>query len=211
MNEKKKLKPVVIEDQNAELSEALEKQKKRERRKVWTRNVLIVGLIVVIILLLLCKCTGEGTPCPSASPSGFDVTLDPNAGDPTKQDPALEIDKLNKKLEEGYMTFSVNKTPVFPDGKSEGYLNIVNLEENNYPQVVEIYKATKNDNDEWVFGEKIYQSGMIPVGKAVEWAKLDVVLPAGEHTAMAVINSVDSETGAVLGTVNTPLKITVKS
>lgn len=180
-------------------------------RKVWLRNAIIFFWVAAIAFLLfagLKPTTGPVDPTPTV-----DVTLDPNVTDPIQTDKQEEIDRLNKKLEEGYITFSINKSPVFNSGDSEGNLNIINLEENNYPQMVELYMLDKNGKLIYDANgdatEKLYQSGIIPVGKSIPYAKLDVHLDAGEYQVMAVIHAVSGETGQVLGTVNTPLKLTV--
>lgn len=172
-------------------------------RKVWLRNALIVFFALAVIVLLAKGLTPTNTPV-GPTPT-VNVTTDPNVTDPIQKDQQEEIDRLNKKLEEGYITFSVNKSPYFATGDSEGNLNIINLEENNYPQMVELYMLDENGE----LGEKLYQSGTIPVGKAIPYAKLNVDLDAGEYRVMAVIHAVDEETGFVLGTVNTPLSLTV--
>ncbi len=58
------------------------------------------------------------------------------------------------------INISMNTTPIFSDGTTEGNLMIVNEGVNNYPQVVEIIR---NDTQ-----EKIYKSGAIPVGSKIE-------------------------------------------
>jgi hypothetical protein len=72
------------------------------------------------------------------------------------------------------INISMNTSPIFADGTSEGNLMIVNESVNNYPQIVEI---TRNDT-----GETVYKSGGIPVGSKIESAKLAVDLPAGQYS-----------------------------
>ena len=60
------------------------------------------------------------------------------------------------------INISMNTSPVFEDGTSEGNLMIVNDTSNLYPQIVEI---SLNDT-----GETIYKSGGIPVGSKIERA-----------------------------------------
>lgn len=88
--------------------------------------------------------------------------------------------ELNKKVEEGMINISMNTSPVFHDGKSKGYLMIVNSEANHYPQIVYIVRKDTN--------EEIYRSGGIPVGSKVENAALDVDLPAGTYDCVAYVN-----------------------
>ena len=66
------------------------------------------------------------------------------------------VASLNEKVEEGYVNISMNASPVFADGQSEGNLMLVNEAVNRYPQQVVI---TRQDT-----GEAIYTSHAIPVG-----------------------------------------------
>lgn len=175
-------------------------------RRVWCRNALIVFLAVAIGWMLMVRFVPDA-PVDPVGPT-FNTNIDDNIGDITQKDQQEEIDRLNQKLAEGYITFSINKSPVFASGTAAGNLNIINLEENNYPQVVELYMM---DGEGQVTDQQIYQSGVIPVGKAVETAKLNVDLSAGQYQVMAVIHAVNGETGEVLGTVQTPLNITISN
>ena len=85
------------------------------------------------------------------------------------------------------INISMNTSPVFSDGTSEGNLMIVNEGVNRYPQVVEI---TRNDT-----GETIYKSGAIPVGSKIEKAKLSADLDAGTYECTALFYNVDPDTG----------------
>ena len=100
------------------------------------------------------------------------------------------------------INISMNTSPVFRDGTSEGNLMIVNEGINNFPQIVEI---TRNDT-----GELIYKSGGIPVGSKIENAKLSVDLPAGTYECTAMFHSVDPDTGASLGCAGAIITITVQ-
>lgn len=111
--------------------------------------------------------------------------------------------ELNKKVEEGMINISMNTSPVFADGTSEGNLMIVNSSANHYPQIVYI---VRNDTN-----EEIYRSGGIPVGSKIENAPLDVDLPAGTYECTAYFNNADSQTGAFLGTAGAEINITVEN
>lgn len=193
-------------DSAEELDEQV-RQKKKERRRVWRRNILIIILIIIIILLLLRRC-GSDIPAPAPIQKWFNTLVDPNAGDPIQTNKQEEIDRLNQQLAESSLTVSINKSPIFPNGAAEGTLNIINMEENKYPQVVELYMMDETGE---VTKQRIYQSGLIPVGKTVKTAKLDVNLAAGKYRVMAFVNAVNGETGMVVGTVQTPLNLTVSN
>ena len=96
------------------------------------------------------------------------------------------------------INISMNTSPIFADGTSEGNLMIVN----NYPQIVEI---VRNDT-----GEPIYKSGGIPVGSKIETAKLSVDLPAGQYECTAMFHNVDPDTGNSLGCAGAIIVITIQ-
>ena len=153
-------------------------------------------VIVVVILLLLRSC---GAPvddhggiefAPSATEGGWD-----------EADTDEIIAGLNEKVEEGMINISMNTSPVFADGTSEGSLMIVNEEVNNYPQVVEI---SRDDT-----GELIYKSGAIPVGSKIEAAKLSVDLDPGTYKCTALFYNVDPDTGDYLGCAGAVVTVTV--
>lgn len=194
-----------------EVDEATARKLKKEKRKVIVRNILIGALIIIIILLLLHRCGGDQVITDTIGKI-FNTAVDDDANAIKETDVDAEVEKLNKKLEAGLMTVSLNKTPVFENGTAKGNLNLVNLEENNYPQLVEIYLLNKDADGNEVMGDMIYQSKLIPIGKAIQNAALDVELKAGTYHCMAVIMSVeliDENTAVPNGRVQTPVEITV--
>ena len=111
------------------------------------------------------------------------------------------VASLNEKVEEGMINISMNTSPNFLNGTSEGNLMIVNESINRYPQVVEIIR---NDT-----GEVIYKSGAIPVGSKIEAAKLSVDLDAGMYECTAMFYNVDPNTGNYLGCAGAIIHLTV--
>ena len=80
--------------------------------------------------------------------------------------------QLQEQLDEGMIAFSINTSPVFATGGSEGNLMLENPANNAKLLVVEIYiDATQ---------EMVYQSKAIPTGAYIENARLDKVLEPGE-------------------------------
>ena len=98
----------------------------------------IVVVVVVIILLLLRSCGG-----PDDGPGGIEFDPSATSGGWDEADLDAIRDSLNEKVEEGMINISMNTSPVFSDGESEGSLMIVNEDINRYPLSVEI---TRNDN-----------------------------------------------------------------
>ena len=153
-------------------------------------------VIVIVILLLLRSC---GAPVDDHSGIEFDPSATEGGWDEADTDEIIA--GLNEKVEEGMINISMNTSPVFADGTSEGSLMIVNEEVNNYPQVVEI---SRDDT-----GELIYRSGAIPVGSKIEAAKLSVDLDPGTYKCTALFYNVDPDTGDYLGCAGAVVTVTV--
>ena len=162
------------------------KNSKKETYKKVGIGVGLVIVVAVIILLLLRSC---GAPADDHGGIEFDPSATEGGWDEADMD-AIR-DSLNEKVEEGMINISMNTSPVFADGTSEGSLMIVNEEVNNYPQVVEI---SRDDTR-----ELIYKSGAIPVGSKIEAAKLSVDLDPGTYKCTALFYNVDPDTGDYLG------------
>ena len=109
--------------------------------------------------------------------------------------------ELRQKVEEGMINISMNTSPVFSDGESEGSLMIVNEDINRYPISVEI---TRNDT-----GEVIYTSKAVPVGSKIEADTLDVDLDAGTYECTAMFFNLDPATGDKLGSAGVVIELTV--
>ena len=165
-----------------------------------------VVLIVLAILLSLRGCAEDGSA--SAHNSGNvignpGIIYDTGAveGGWDEADTESIVASLNEKVEEGMINISMNTSPNFLNGTSEGNLMIVNESINRYPQVVEIIR---NDT-----GEVIYKSGAIPVGSKIEAAKLSVDLDAGMYECTAMFYNVDPNTGNYLGCAGAIIHLTV--
>lgn len=157
----------------------------------------VAAVVIVVVILLLLRSCGA----PADDPGG--IEFDPSAaeGGWDEADTDEIIAGLNEKVEEGMINISMNTSPVFADGTSEGSLMIVNEEVNNYPQVVEI---SRDDT-----GELIYKSGAIPVGSKIEAAKLSVDLDPGTYKCTALFYNVDPDTGDYLGCAGAVVTVTV--
>ena len=177
-------------------------------RKNPYRGALItiaVLVVIAVIVLLLRGCDGsplnkENDTSDTQNPG---IVYDSGAvvGGWDEADVDKIVDSLNEKVEEGMINISMNTTPNFANGTSEGNLMIVNEGVNRYPQVVEI---TRNDT-----GELIYKSGAIAVGSKIETAKLAVDLDKGTYECTALFYNVDPNTGAYLGCAGAIININV--
>ena len=177
---------------------------KKNNKQLYTTIGIVAGVLVVLVLILLLF-RGCGAPGPQddATLENPGISYDDSAieGGWDEVDTDKIVDALNEKVEEGMINISMNTSPNFQDGTSEGNLMIVNEGVNRYPQVVEI---TRNDTE-----ELIYKSGAIPVGSKIEKAKLSVDLDAGTYECTALFYNVDPESGAYLGCAGAIINLTI--
>lgn len=189
--------------QNSQNDQDNQNRKERKNNLLW--KIITLILIIIIILLLLLRGCGSN--------------LAPVAGDDDRPSNSIEFDEgategglehaskeeiqaaLNEKVAQSEINISMNPTPVFADGSSEGNLLIVNSEVNNYPQRVTIIRSDT--------GEQIYQTKAIPVGSKIEADKLDVELAAGTYDCVAYFENLDPETGDSLGKAGANITITI--
>lgn len=166
--------------------------------------ILFIILLGICLILLLCLRSCGGSVDNPVNKPIFDLTQDGNAQEGQIEGrPVEEIqEELNRMVEEGMINISMNLNPVFKDGTSEGNLLIMNEEINRHPQVIEIYRKDTE--------ELIYKSGLIPVGSRVETGKLLVDLDAGEYSCVAYFNSVDENTGELLGKAGAEITVIVQ-
>lgn len=192
---------VLSDEENAEDSNI--KNKDKDKKDNIVLKIIIAILIIIIIILLLLKSCNKDNVITDNVKNVFDLTQDENVtegGLEHKSQEEIQAE-LNKQVAEGMINISMNLTPVFDDGESEGNLLIINEDINRYPQVVEIYLK---DTD-----ELIYKSGAIPVGSKIESDTLDVDLDAGEYECTAYFNAVNPDTGELVGRAGAEVKITV--
>lgn len=170
----------------------------KKKRKIIISAIVLAVFIAVIVLLCFKSCTQNDD-------TNRKLIMDNNAvkGGWSEMDEAKIQEGLNKAVEEGYINISMNTTPFFENGSSEGNLMIVNETINTHPQKVVI---SRNDTD-----EVIYESAGIPVGNKIEKAKLNVNLPAGTYECTAMFHNMNPETGESLGCAGATIYITVKN
>lgn len=165
--------------------------------------LVLLAVVILVILLLLRGCGSKGAELPAQPETGTGISYDSAAvvGGWDEADMDKIVEGLNEQVEAGMINISMNTSPVFSDGTSEGNLMIVNEGVNRYPQIVEI---TRNDT-----GETIYKSGAIPVGSKIEKAKLSADLDAGTYECTALFYNVDPDTGDYLGCAGAIITVTV--
>ena len=179
---------------------------KFEKRDAKSRTLVIlavVGLAAALTLGIFTAVRMFHKPAQSKDDPKTGIVYDDSAveGGWDNLSPEEIAEKLNEKVAEGMINISMNTSPTFSDGTSEGNLMIVNEGVNRYPQVVEI---TRNDT-----GETIYKSGAIPVGSKIEKARLSADLDAGTYECTALFYNVNPDTGDYLGCAGAIITITV--
>ncbi len=155
------------------------------------RAAIIAGL-VLLLLAGLAVWWVLGRTSEGALPSDPNVRVGSITGG---------TEDLDKIVDEGMLTFSINSTPVFEDGAANGNLMIENSEINNNRFTVTI---VRDDT-----GEKIYQSGALDPGQYIDDVPLDVDLPAGEYACTATFSTYRLSDDSPIGQAAAGLTITV--
>ncbi len=121
--------------------------------------------------------------------------------------PGVDIDarrqELQNILDKSMIAFSINTSPVFLNGTSEGNLLIENP--GNNAKLIQV-SIRINDTD-----EEIYASKYLKPGTYIQAAKLDKVLEKGSYNATAYFSAYDEETTEFIGQVGAQLTITVQN
>lgn len=172
-------------------SQDTERKEEKKKRYNWIVNTILIIVIILVLLLMFRSCRAKDTHVDDR----FEVGVDGDTSDISDGRTQDEIiADLNNKVKESEINITMNSNPVFKDGKSAGNLLIKNNEINNYPQMVEIYLKDSN--------KLVYKSGLIPVGKAIDSAKLTEDLDAGTYEAVAcffnIVTEKDENTGKEL-------------
>lgn len=116
-------------------------------------------------------------------------------------DTAQRQAELQQELDESMISFSINTSPVFETGGSEGNLMLENPENNGKLLVVEIYLEDTQ--------EMIYQSKALPVGSYIENTRLDKVLEPGSYAATAYFKAFREDDHSYIGQAGANLTLSV--
>ena len=136
-------------------------------KKLW-------AVIAVLLVLLIAAAVALFVWLTMPDPNRDGMQPDPNVKVGSLSGDFADLDKI---VDEGMLTFSINATPAFPDGTSSGNLMIENAEINNNRFTVAIYRSDT--------GEKVYESGYLDPGQYIESAPLDVDLEPGKYPCTA--------------------------
>jgi len=118
-------------------------------------------------------------------------------------DPAQRQAELQQLLDESMISFSINTSPVFETGGSEGNLMLENPTNNAKLLVVEIYMDDTQ--------ELIYQSKALPAGSYIENARLDKLLEPGSYEATAYFKAYRESDHSYIGQAGADITLSVLS
>lgn len=171
-------------------------EKVQPKQKKWVLPVcIIVCLLIAAVGIFLFT---------QRSPNGS-LELDDNAtmGVLPGIDIAQRQAELQQQLDETMIAFSINTSPVFETGGSEGNLMLENPANNAKLLVVELYLDST--------GELIYKSKALPVGSYIENVRLDKVLEPGVYAATAYFLAYREDDQSFIGQVGAAVNISVLS
>lgn len=156
------------------------------------RAAIVGALVLLLVVAALAVWWGLARSGEGALPSDPNVRVGSLTGN---------TEDLDKIVDEGMLTFSINSTPVFENGTANGNLMIENSEINNNRFTVAI---VRDDT-----GETIYQSGALDPGQYIDDVPLDADLPAGEYACTATFSTYRLSDNSPIGQAAAGLTITV--
>lgn len=163
--------------------EEMEEETKHRGKK--TRIIIAIA----VILLLLC-CVGlfmySSKSGVFKSDNRLESSVAAQLGQLDGKSEAEIQEELNRVVEEGTMSISINVNPVFKNGTSEGTLEIENSPSNHYAQIISI---TVDET-----GEEVYNSGLIMPNYHIQTDKLSKALSAGTYDCTATFTAYDTST-----------------
>lgn len=168
-------------------------------KRITTKQLLLLlGGGVLIAVCVAAAIRGQG-------PAGSGLELDDNAtmGVMPGVDLEQRREELQEILDEGMIAFSVNTSPVFESGRSEGNLMLENPENNAKLLVAEIYTDDTN--------ELIYSSKALLPGSYIENVRLDKVLEPGQYSATVYFKAYRESDESYIGQSGAGITITVLS
>ena len=171
---------------------------KKQKKKPW---IIAAACLILLVIggaaLWLTREDGGAENAPLALDDNATMGVLPGI------DVAERQAQLQERLDEGMIAFSINTSPVFATGGSEGNLMLENPANNAKLLVVEIYM----DETE----ELLYQSKALPVGSYIENVRLDKVLEPGEYAATAYFKGYREDDHSYIGQAGAAVTIYVLS
>lgn len=161
--------------------------------------VLISCILLVILTIIICYFLFYHKPDDNS------LVYDDNATSGIL--PGVDIDQRKKELQDmldrSMIAFSINTSPVFLNGTSEGNLLIENPGNN-----AKLLKVSILINDTQ---EEVYASNYIKPGTYIESVKLDKVLEKGVYNATAYFSAYDEETAEYIGRTGAQITLSVNN
>lgn len=175
------------------LQETIAKIATKRMRRKWVIIGSVFGVVLIAGIIAFFVFT-------SSTPEEAALKPDPNVQIGTLTGATENLDKI---VDEGMLTFSINTTPSFETGTSPGNLMIENSEINNNRFTVTIYR---DDNK-----ETIYKSGSLDPGQYINDVPLDVNLPVGQYPCTAQFNTYSLDDNKPIGQAAAKITIHVLS
>lgn len=170
--------------------EQMNQEKKPSKKKWW----------ILIAILVLIVSGGYLYYVNKSAPEIVSKDLLPELSDASDR----SIPETAQRVaDENYFTLNVNPSAEFPDGESEGTLQIINPETNVYP-ISAVITLDKN-------GDEVYRSGAIQPNQEINNVKLSKVLDKGVYEATAVVTIYDPDTKEKQGSTQAAITITVNN
>lgn len=164
------------------------------------KRTLTVILILLLLLLTVGICYFLFT-----QKDNKDLEYDDNATAGIM--PGVDVDERRKELQNlldrSMIAFSINTSPVFLNGTSEGNLLIENP--GNNAKLVKVSLVINKTNEE------VYASKYLKPGTYIENVKLDKVLKKGTYDATAYFSAYDEETTEYIGRTGAQITLTVQN
>ncbi|HWP51928.1 MAG TPA: hypothetical protein VN626_09575 [Clostridia bacterium] len=111
--------------------------------------------------------------------------------------------KIEKQNAPDQFSYEIKEELVFSAASAEAALLLKNPPQNQYLMVLELMLEDS--------GEVILRTGSLLPGQVIKRAALDESLSAGNYKAVANICAVDAQSGALIGMLEQPVAIVVKS
>lgn len=168
--------------------------KGKKRALIIVGILLLLALTVAICYYIFTKNTAEA-----------DLLYEDNATMGIM--PGIDIDQRRAELQEildrSMIAFSVNTSPVFQDGTSEGNLLIENP--GNNAKLLRV-RILINETE-----EEVYATNFLRPGTYIESDKLDKVLEKGSYDATIYFSAYDEDTGEYIGQTGAQIVINVQN
>ena len=179
----------------------LRRERKRGNRVIGVLLILIffcTGAIAVIWFSRVAPVQALKTELPTSDFSSV-TDIDPRA---VKASSGI-FSKTEKQNAPDQFSFEIKKELIFSAASEEGALLFKNPLQNQYLMVLELVLEDS--------GEVVLRTGSILPGQMIKKAALDEKLSAGDYKAIAQIGAVDAQSGTLVGVLEQPETIVVKS